>query len=83
MCSAPTHLLGGLALGCACEGAHSHDVFRLRVQTLLGPQIETAEERLYKALGHRGHPGHPLPYLLWGACTTFSTQGMGIRQTQT
>ena len=41
-----THLLGGLAGGCAGEGAHSHNVLRLRVQTLLGTQIEAAQERL-------------------------------------
>lgn len=64
-----THLLGGMAGGCAGEGAHSHNVLRLRVQTLLGPQVEAAQERLYRALGYRGHPGHPLPYLLWGPCS--------------
>ena len=78
-----THLLGGLALGCAGEGAHSHNVLRLRVQTLLRPQIEAAEKCFYRALGHRGHPGHPLPYLLWGACTTSSNQGLGARQRHT
>lgn len=67
----PSHLLGGLAGGCAGEGAHSHNVLRLRVQTLLGPQIEAAQERLYGALSYRCHPCHPLPYLLWRPCTNF------------
>lgn len=63
------YLLGWLARWCTGEGAHSHNVFRLRVQTLLGAQIEAGQEGFNGALGHRGHPGHTLPYLLRGTCT--------------
>lgn len=62
------HLLGGLAWGCAGEGANRHNVLRLGVQPLLGAQVQTAQQSLHWTLGHRGDPCHPLAHLLGGSC---------------